>query len=136
MKALYLILISLFLLFACAGEVNQDISDMDEIKNEPHIAKVIDKIPSNSYTYLQVTENKETFWIAVPLMEIEVGETVYFSKFMVMKDFKSETLNRTFDNVFFVDDARKSSTPNEMKNVHSGAMSVPKQDVKIDPLSG
>jgi len=136
MKALYPVLFSLFLLFACAEEENQDLSEMDEMKKEPHIAKVVEKINANSYTYLQVSENKENFWIAVPTMDIEVGETVYFSKYMIMKDFKSETLDRTFDNVFFVDDARKSSTPNEMKNVHSGAMSVPKQDIMLNPLSG
>jgi hypothetical protein len=134
MKALYLILISLFFVVTCTEEETKDINELDELKSEPHIAKVVEKIPSNNYLYLQVSENRETFWIAVPAMEIETGETIYFSKYMVMSDFKSENIERTFDTILFVEDARKSSTPDEMKKIHSGAIPVEKQDVKIEPL--
>jgi hypothetical protein len=104
------------------------------MKSEPHIAKVIDKIPAKGYTYLQVSENKEDFWIAVPTMEVEIGETVYFSRYMVMQDFKSENIDKSFDEILFVEDARKSPTPQEMKNIHSGATSVDKQTMTIEPL--
>jgi hypothetical protein len=136
MKTLYLSIITILLVIACSEEKNQNLDEMEALKNEPHIAKVIDKIPAKGYTYLQVSENKEEFWIAVPTMEIEVGETVYFSKYMIMQDFKSENIDRSFDEILFVEDARKSSTPDDMKKIHSGAMSVEKQDFKIEPLSG
>ena len=135
MKALYSILALLLFLLACTSEDDKNISDMDDLKNEPHIAKVIEKIEVKGYNYLQVSENKEDYWIAVPTMDIKVGETVYFSKFMVMKDFRSETIDRTFDNILFIEDARKSATPEEMKNIHSGSTSAEKQDVSIEPLS-
>lgn len=136
MKALYLILISLFFVVTCTEEETKNINELDELKSEPHIAKVVEKIPSNNYLYLQVSENKETYWIAVPAMNIDIDETIYFSKYMVMKDFKSDNIDRTFDNILFVEDARKSSTPDEMKKIHSGAIPVEKQDVKIDPSAG
>ena len=135
MKALYLILISLFFIVSCSEEETKDINEMDALKSEPHIAKVVEKIPSNNYLYLQVSENKETYWIAVPAMDIDPGETIYFSKYMVMNDFKSDNIDRTFDNVLFVEDARKSATPDEMKKIHSGATSVEKQDINIEPLA-
>lgn len=135
MKALYLILISLFFIVSCSEEETKDINEMDALKSEPHIAKVVEKIPSNNYLYLQVSENKETYWIAVPAMDIDPGETIYFSKYMVMNDFKSDNIDRTFDNILFVEDARKSATPDEMKKIHSGATSVEKQDVTIEPLA-
>ena len=135
MKSLYISLISLFLIVSCSQEESHDLSEMEVVKSEPHIAKVVDKIPSNNYLYLQVIENKETFWIAVPAMEIETGETVYFSKYMVMNDFKSENIERTFETILFVEDARKSATPDEMKKIHSGATSVEKQNIKIEPLA-
>ena len=135
MKSLYISLISLFLIVSCSQEESHDLSEMEVVKSEPHIAKVVDKIPSNNYLYLQVIENKETFWIAVPAMEIETGETVYFSKYMVMSDFKSENIERTFETILFVEDARKSATPDEMKKIHSGATSVEKQNIKIEPLA-
>jgi len=115
-------------------EVQTKNSSTNEFQKEAHIAMVVDKINTSNYTYLQVSENKKTFWIAVPSMEIEIGETVYFSKFMEMKDFKSETIDRTFSSLLFVEDARKSATPDHMKQVHSGAMTVSKQNVKIEPL--
>jgi hypothetical protein len=135
MKALYSSLALIVILFACSREEDKTINDIDDLKNEPHIAKVIDKIEVKGYNYLQVSENKEDYWIAVPTMDIQVGETVYFSKFMVMKGFKSETINRTFDNILFIEDARKSATPQEMKNIHSGSTTVEKQDISIEPLS-
>lgn len=134
MKVLFLILISFMILFGCASEEKQDLTEQEVMKSEPHIAKVIDKIPAKGYTYLQVSENKEDFWIAVPTMEIEIGETVYFSRFMVMEDFKSENIDKTFDQILFVEDARKSTTPDEMKKIHSGVLPGEKQEIKIEPL--
>ena len=139
MRLLLNILIAAFLLTTGCNsdeELQTKNSVTDEIKKEAHIAMVVDKINTSNYTYLQVSENKENYWIAVPLMEIEIGETVYFSKFMEMKDFKSETIDRTFNSLLFVEDARKSATPDHMKQVHSGAMTIPKQNVKIEPLVG
>jgi hypothetical protein len=134
MKALTLIIITFFLVFGCGSEQDKDLTEKDVQKNEAHIAKVIDKISASSYNYLQVTENKNDYWIAVPSMEIEVGETVYFSKYMVMEDFNSPTIDKTFDEILFVEDARKSPTPDEMKKIHSGATSTDKQQINVEPL--
>jgi hypothetical protein len=137
MKIVFATSIAIVLLLTACNtqeEVQNENSTTDEIKKEPHIAMVVDKINTSNYTYLQVSENKKNYWIAVPLMEIEIGETVYFSKFMEMKDFKSETIDRTFSSVLFVDDARKSATPDHMKQVHSGAMTITKQNVKLELL--
>ena len=135
MKVLSLILISFMILLGCANEEKQDLTEQEVMKSEPHIGKVIDKIPAKGYTYLQVSENKEDFWIAVPTMEIEIGERVYFSRFMVMEDFKSDNIDKSFDQILFVEDARKSPTPDEMKNIHSGVVSSEKQEIKIQPLT-
>ena len=134
MKAIYLIIISALILFGCKSEQDQDLTEKDVQKNEAHIATVIDKIPAKGYTYLQVSESKNDYWIAVPTMEIEIGETVYFSRFMVMEDFSSENIDKSFDEILFVEDARKSPTPDEMKNIHSGATSTEKQEIKVEPL--
>ena len=135
MKVLFLILITLLFVVACSEEKNENLNDLDAIKSEPHIAKVVDKIEVNNYKYLQVSENKKNYWIAVPTMPIEVGETVYFSKYTVMSDFKSSTIDRTFDEILFVDDARKSPTPNEMKKIHTDALTLDKENVKVEPAS-
>lgn len=129
-----LVLISILIFSGCESEEKRELTEQEAMKSEPHIAKVIDKISAKGYTYLQVSENKEDFWIAVPAMEVEIGETVYFSRYMVMYDFKSENIDKSFDEILFVEDARKSPTPQEMKNIHSGVTSVEKQTIKIEPL--
>lgn len=137
MKTLLTILLTaVFLITACNSEeeIEKDNPTTEDAKKEAHIAMVVDKINANNYTYLQVSENKKNYWIAVSQMEIEIGETVYFSKYMEMKDFKSETIDRTFNSLLFVEDARKSATPDHMKQVHSGAMTISKQNVKVEPL--
>ena len=51
-----------------------------------------------------------------------------------MKNFKSETLNRTFESVLFVDDAKKAPTGMDMKNMHPNIKSQKKGDLNIKPL--
>jgi hypothetical protein len=135
MKALYLIIVSTLLLFGCNTEQNENLTEEDVQQNEPHIATVLDIIPAKGYTYLQVSENKNEYWIAVPTMDVEIGETVYFSRFMVMEDFSSENIDKSFDEILFVEDARKSPTPEEMKNIHSGTLSSEKEQINIEPLA-
>ena len=135
MKVLYLVLFTLLIVAACSEEKNENLNDLDAIKSQPHIAKVVDKIEVKDYNYLQVSENKKEYWIAVPTMPIDVGETVYFSKYTVMSDFKSNTINRSFDEILFVDDARKSPTPDEMKKIHTDALTIDKKKVKIEPAA-
>ena len=135
MKVLYLVLFTLLIVAACSEEKNENLNDLDAIKSQPHIAKVVDKIEVKDYNYLQVSENKKEYWIAVPTMPIDVGETVYFSKYTVMSDFKSSTINRSFDEILFVDDARKSPTPDEMKKIHTDALTIDKEKVKIEPAA-
>ena len=135
MKAIYILSILTIIIIACSQEKNENLNDLDAIKSQPHIAKVIDKIAVKNYDYLQVSENKNEYWIAIPTMQIDVGETVYFSKYMIMKDFKSSYNNRTFDEILFVDDARKSTTPDEMKKIHSKALAIEKEKIEIQPLA-
>jgi hypothetical protein len=133
---LVMLTVIMFSFTACNSDENVQTENTakNEIKSEAHIAKVIDKIDTGNYTYLQVSENKRNYWIAVPLMKIDPGETVYFSKYMEMTDFRSETIDRTFSSILFVEDARKSATPDHMKQVHSGAITMSKKNVNIEPL--
>mgnify|MGYP000436034137 CR=1 FL=1 len=56
----------------------------------------------SSYTYLNVLEGEEKTWIAVPTMEVKIGEVYYYKGGMAMPDFHSTELNRTFDSVLFL----------------------------------
>ena len=54
------------------------------------------------YTYIEVKEKTDkTFWIAVEKAEVKKGDFIQFQKELVMHDFKSKALNKTFDEVMF-----------------------------------
>lgn len=67
-----------------------------------HGVSVIEVIQTSNYTYLQVFENNEKFWIAVNSIEAKPGDVLYFTQAMEMHDFESKELNRTFPLIYFV----------------------------------
>ncbi len=62
---------------------------------------VKETMDSGGYTYVLLTTEKGETWVAAPKTVVKVGQKVSFAPGMVMKNFKSETLNRTFDAVVF-----------------------------------
>ncbi|CAA6804589.1 MAG: Periplasmic cytochrome c nitrite reductase Nrf subunit J (Fragment) [uncultured Sulfurovum sp.] len=55
-----------------------------------------------AYTYIEVKEQtQKTFWIAVTNSDVKIGDFVRFQKELVMRDFKSKALKRTFDELMF-----------------------------------
>ena len=77
-------------------------------QEDPHaksgLKKVIvqEVIQVESYTYLYVIENDEKKWLAAPRMEANIGEVYYYKGGMLMKNFKSAELDKTFDEVYFL----------------------------------
>ena len=66
-------------------------------------AVVIDSIlQTTNYTYLLGRENNVTTWLAVPLLDAEVGKMYYYVGGMDMNNFASKELKRTFEVVKFL----------------------------------
>ena len=66
--------------------------------------RITEVIQTSNYTYLQVEENDNKFWIAVERREAKSGDVIYYTKAGEMKNFTSRELGRTFPSVFFVED--------------------------------
>jgi len=64
--------------------------------------KVLEVHDASNYTYARVDTGKEKLWVAGPTTKLKVGDTVSFSRNMAMKNFKSTTLKKTFDVIYFV----------------------------------
>lgn len=137
---LFYIIISLSLIVMSCGDKeepnNQTMQMVEEnpVKSNVHNVQVEEKIDASSYSYLKVKENDKSFWIAVNKMDINEGEYVIFSQAMEMKNFKSESLNRTFETILFVDDARKSGSQEELKSPHQNIASGKDNSIIISPL--
>ncbi len=64
---------------------------------------VLDVIDSSLYTYLKVSSEKGAVWLAAYRNDISKGDAVSYSKGVMMTNFRSKALNRTFDKIIFVD---------------------------------
>lgn len=79
---------------------------------QKHRGVVLETFNVEGYTYMQIKDEKEVKWIASPLLEVKKGDIVETSFGMLMPDFESKTLNRTFKEIYFVTYA-KVVTPSE-----------------------
>jgi hypothetical protein len=72
---------------------------------------VVETMNAGGYTYVQVDTGSEKIWAAGPQQEMEVGTEVTISKAMPMPGFRSETLERTFDTLYFVSSFDRGAGP-------------------------
>lgn len=92
-----------------------------------------------TYTYLLVKEKGPEYWIAVSSIVAIPGETYHYQGGLLMQNFYSKDLDRTFDKVLFLDNIiSDKSSPNEVpEEVTPGSMvSVEKSDVDIEIVEG
>ncbi|MBS4095529.1 MAG: hypothetical protein KGZ83_01655 [Sulfuricella sp.] len=65
-------------------------------------AKVLNTINANQYTYLEVVQNKKTLWLASSAVTAKKNDVIRFDDGMLMSNFYSKTLKRTFPSIAFV----------------------------------
>jgi hypothetical protein len=63
--------------------------------------KVLERLDASPYCYLRIQTARGEVWAAVPQAKIEKGTEVTVVNPMLMTNFESKTLNRTFPEVFF-----------------------------------
>ena len=63
--------------------------------------KVLSVATAAGYSYLEVQKSDATVWVAVPETSVQVGDSVSWGDGMVMKNFTSKALNRSFDQIVF-----------------------------------
>ncbi len=95
---------------------------------------VIETIDAGRYTYVHVDTGAKKVWAVGPHTELQAGEIVTFSDKMPMTKYYSETLDRTFDVVYFVTRLRMEDTGREVPPAHSPQTRTGRTDAssKID----
>ena len=68
----------------------------------PNGGVVSEAIDAGEYTYLNVTDSGTETWLAIPRRDIPVGAHVRYASGMLMEDFHSSKLDRTFKEVYFL----------------------------------
>jgi len=70
-----------------------------------NVGTVAEVINADRYVYLRITSEKGEEWIAAAAAAFSVGQKISFSDGVMMSNFQSKTLNRTFENIRFVSSA-------------------------------
>ena len=63
---------------------------------------VLETMDAGSYTYVLLDLGEEQRWVAGPVTAVSVGDVVQTGNGMSMGPFTSKTLNRSFDDLYFV----------------------------------
>jgi hypothetical protein len=80
-----------------------DTKTKSAVSSEPSSlsGKVVETMNSGGYTYVCLEKNGKKTWVAVPQMKVTVGEQAAFLPGTEMGNFKSKSLDRTFDSIIF-----------------------------------
>ena len=71
---------------------------------------VIETMDSGGYTYVQIETDTDKRWMASRQIAVKVSDVVQANEGMPMQDFTSQTLDRTFQVVYFVDSLQNLSS--------------------------
>lgn len=63
--------------------------------------KVLETMDAGGYSYVKLETPKGPVWAAIQKTPIKVGQVIGIARPMLMQKFKSKTLNRTFDQIYF-----------------------------------
>jgi len=131
MKRSFYLIVSTLIVFnaatGCMAETSQS-EKAAPAKNNPstegYNGTVLETMNTAGYTYVQVDTGKEKIWAAAPEFQVKVGDLVTVPQGALMQNYQSKTLNRTFDQIYFVSGiyvAGSEQTTSKMPPVKAGA---------------
>ena len=139
-----LILFSLTGLIACNGDSGKksesqapaDTGMEAPVKKDVLSGKVAETMNSGGYTYILLDKEGEKIWVAVPEMQVSVGEEVVLKSGTEMVNFTSRTLNRTFERVILSTGPVSEKGEPVEKNVEMPHGDLPMEMMKAPATSG
>jgi len=84
-----------------APATSSSASQPSDVKFVAVKGKVVETMNSGGYTYVNIENAGRKYWAAMPTTEVKVGNEVTVSTGMVMHNFTSKSLGRTFDSIVF-----------------------------------
>ncbi|GAB1351152.1 hypothetical protein MASR1M107_33670 [Ignavibacteriales bacterium] len=108
--------------------------------------KILEIIQTSAYTYMRLEEEKGEIWVAVQKVDAKVGENLFFTQSMEMKNFEGKEAGKTFETILFVNDPAKDKAsfggqvgspadlPADFK--HPDKETAPQEAVKVEKAAG
>lgn len=101
----------MFTLFGCDQSPEVATEEVAAVKEaDSRTGMVLETIDVDSYTYIRLEQQGQEVWLASSPITVSKGELVKFSGEIMMQDFHSKTLNRTFPIILFVGDVQRLDT--------------------------
>lgn len=113
------------------------------MSKDPLVGSVAETMNSAGYTYILLQRKTDMVWVAIPESKVSVGEDVVLAAGFEMIEYKSPTLNRTFDSILFSEglisqggSAPEGAKPQKKTLGSSGARPSAHKDIKVDKAEG
>ena len=99
-----------------------------------HVFEVTEVVQATQYTYMKVKENMMERWVAVNKQEANVGDVYYYDSALEMNDFTSKDLDRTFDQIYFINQISKTPIAQQQPAMGGSTMGggMPAHSGKVD----
>lgn len=97
--------------------------------------EVLEHIAASPYSYVRIRTSKGEVWAAVSETQLEAGAQVAIENAMLMKNFESTSLGRTFDEIYFGSVASPGGTGGGNPHAATSATAVP-FDVTVEKATG
>ncbi len=133
--------------------VNYTYASQYSLSNEPANAspqaqnllegKIVETMDGGGYTYILLQTGTKQIWVAINKTDVSVGQDIALMPGVEMKDFKSKSLDRTFDSIFFsvglISQQGSASGNAGSQKAAPGSKGVrppSNEDIKIDKATG
>jgi hypothetical protein len=130
------VIFSVLVLFSCRKNESYSATQSKQAPTESTVHKIVinEVLEGGNYTYLNVDESGNKYWLAIPNTFVKVGETYYYDGGIVMKDFESKELKRTFDLITFGEGIRttEKAVVTKQENPHSNLNTDVVETIKIE----
>jgi hypothetical protein len=77
-------------------------NDSSPTSTNDKVAVVMEAIDGGTYTYLRLEQDGIEFWAAISARPVEIGKSYYYQESVLMRDFESKQLQRTFKSILFI----------------------------------
>ena len=115
MRRTFIALLTIFVSMAAIAGTAETPSDSGAAPQEPRATPhnadpgsgkttgtVTETMSTSQYTYVEVDIGGQRIWAAGPRTQVAVGDTVFLSPGILMVDFFSRHLDRSFDRIYLV----------------------------------
>jgi hypothetical protein len=127
MKNSILAIVALPFILACSESEDTTVNKSTTQTRDDAVSGVVTEvIIVENYVYLEVNSEQGEIWIAANPVKVQEGNTVTASGVMLMENFRSSSLDRTFDRILFAETLEVGGQVIEQNNLPgAGPPSLP-----------